>query len=154
MMMFSSSSGFICPWPMAMRQSGTYLCMRQQSRGDWKYGRWRNTPVHCGSSRSWWHRRWFHDHKVASSVWMGYRFGGVRMMLMSRAPISENRNVRGIGVADMVRVSTLLLSCGVSLVETPNFCSHRWWAIPGRASHSLLMSLFEEYLRGYLFFLL
>ena len=46
------------------------------------------------------------------------------MMLMSRAPISENCSVRGIGVADMVSVSTLVFSVrSFSFVETPNFCS-------------------------------
>ena len=45
-------------------------------------------------------------------------------MLISRAPISENCKVRGIGVADIVSVSTFVLSLrSFSFVETPNFCS-------------------------------
>lgn len=46
------------------------------------------------------------------------------MMLMSRAPMSENCNVRGIGVADMVSVSTLVFIWrSFSFTATPNFCS-------------------------------
>ena len=45
------------------------------------------------------------------SVWMGMRLGGgVWMMDRSRAPKSENCNVRGMGVAVSVRVSTVCLS--------------------------------------------
>ena len=46
------------------------------------------------------------------------------MMLMSRAPTSENCSVRGIGVADIVSVSTLtFIWRSFSFVATPNFCS-------------------------------
>ena len=42
----------------------------------------------------------------------------------SRAPIKENCKVRGIGVADMVKVSTFVFICfSFSLTATPNFCS-------------------------------
>ena len=46
------------------------------------------------------------------------------MILMSRAPINENCSVRGMGVAVMVSVSTLVFILrSFSFVETPNFCS-------------------------------
>ena len=50
--------------------------------------------------------------------------GGVFIMLKSLAPINENCNVRGIGVAVKVSVSTVARSVlSLSLTETPNFCS-------------------------------
>src|SRR3712207_7534974 len=43
-----------------------------------------------------------------------------------RSPMSENWSVRGMGVALMVSVSTLVLSLrSFSFVDTPNFCSDR-----------------------------
>ena len=50
--------------------------------------------------------------------------GGVCITERSRAPISENCKVRGIGVAVMVRVSTLtFIWRSFSFTLTPNFCS-------------------------------
>ena len=56
---------------------------------------------------------------------MGCRLGGgVEMTDKSRDPINENCNVRGIGVAVRVSVSTETLICvSFSLAATPNFCS-------------------------------
>ena len=49
---------------------------------------------------------------------------GVCITERSRAPISENCKVRGIGVAVMVRVSTLtFIWRSFSFTLTPNFCS-------------------------------
>ena len=46
------------------------------------------------------------------------------MTLRSRAPNNENCKVRGMGVADIVSVSTLVFICrSFSLADTPNFCS-------------------------------
>ncbi len=63
--------------------------------------------------------------KALTEVKIGYRFGGgVAIVDRSRAPISENCRVLGIGVALIVRVSTFTLSCfSFSLTATPNFCS-------------------------------
>ena len=60
-----------------------------------------------------------------SSVTIGYLLGGgVRMILKSRAPINENCNVLGMGVAVKVSVSTEALNVfNLSFVPTPNFCS-------------------------------
>ena len=60
-----------------------------------------------------------------TDVTIGWRLaGGVLSELRSRAPMSENWSVRGMGVADIVSVSTLTLSClSRSLTATPNFCS-------------------------------
>ena len=53
------------------------------------------------------------------------------MVLMSRAPTSENWSVRGMGVADMVRVSMLVFSWrSFSFVATPNFCSSSMMSSP------------------------
>ena len=56
---------------------------------------------------------------------MGWRLGGgVVMTEMSRAPMSENCSVRGIGVADIVSVSMVVrISRIFSFAATPNFCS-------------------------------
>ena len=63
------------------------------------------------------------------------------MMLMSRAPMSENCNVRGMGVADMVSVSTLVLSLrNFSFVATPNFCSSSMMSSP-RSFHTTLLPM-------------
>ena len=58
-------------------------------------------------------------------VWMGIRsWGGVLIIDMSRDPIIDMCNVRGIGVAVSVRTSTKRLSFfSFSLCRTPNRCS-------------------------------
>ena len=53
------------------------------------------------------------------------------MMLRSRAPTNENCSVRGMGVADMVSVSTFTFTWrSFSLVLTPNFCSSSMMSSP------------------------
>ena len=125
MMIFSSSSGFICPCPIATRASGTYLCIISASRVRslirlfTKY----TCPFLLSSKRM--ASATISALKVCISVCMGYLLGGgVCMMLRSRAPTNENCRVRGIGVALMVSVSTFTFICfSFSLVATPNFCS-------------------------------
>ena len=58
-------------------------------------------------------------------VWIARRSrGGVSITDMSRMPDSPIWSVRGIGVADSVRQSTLVLSCfSFSLAATPKRCS-------------------------------
>ena len=122
---FSKSSGFICPCAITTRQSGT--CLRMMLANSGRFAMRSFTKYTCplrlisklmASAMN-------APSNVAISVCMGWRFGGgVRITLMSRAPINENCNVRGMGVADMVSVSTLVLSVrSFSLVDTPNFCS-------------------------------
>jgi len=58
-------------------------------------------------------------------VWMARRsLGGVSMTDMSRIPARPIWSVRGMGVADRVRQSTVLLICfNFSLATTPKRCS-------------------------------
>ena len=62
---------------------------------------------------------------ACNSVVTGWRLaGGVLMIDKSRAPINEKCNVRGMGVAVRVSVSTfVLMAFSFSLAATPNFCS-------------------------------
>ena len=64
-------------------------------------------------------------------------------MLMSLAPINENWRVRGMGVADMVSVSTLtFILRSFSFVATPNFCSSSIMSSPKSLNFTLFpMSL-------------
>ena len=53
------------------------------------------------------------------------------MTLRSRAPMSENWSVRGMGVAVRVRQSTFTFICrSCSLALTPNFCSSSMMSSP------------------------
>jgi len=63
--------------------------------------------------------------KPCISVTIGILFGGgVLIIERSRAPISENCRVRGMGVAVSVSVSTFALRVlSFSFTETPNRCS-------------------------------
>ena len=65
------------------------------------------------------------------------------IVLRSRAPTSENCRVRGMGVALMVSVSTLVFIWrNFSFVETPNFCSSSMMSSPKSLNFTLLpMSL-------------
>ena len=60
----------------------------------------------------------------------------------SREPISENCNVRGIGVAVSVSVSTFTLSeVSFSLAATPNFCSSSIMSSPKSRNSICLPSI-------------
>ena len=59
--------------------------------------------------------------------------------LKSRAPISENCKVRGIGVALIVRVSTFVfISFSFSFTLTPNFCSSSTISSPRSRNFTVL----------------
>ena len=64
-------------------------------------------------------------------------------MLMSRAPISENCSVRGMGVALIVSVSTFtFILRSFSFTATPNFCSSSMMSSPKSRNFTVLpMSL-------------
>ena len=69
-------------------------------------------------------KRFSENEEITATAKTARFGGGVLMMLRSRAPISENCRVLGIGVAVSVRVSTELRSVlSLSLTATPNFCS-------------------------------
>ena len=69
--------------------------------------------------------------------------GGVCITERSRAPISENCKVRGIGVAVMVRVSTLtFIWRSFSFTLTPNFCSSSIISSPKSLNLMLLPIIF------------
>ena len=141
-MIFSSSSGFICPCPIATRQSGTYFSIISFSSMSFDM---RSTTTYACPLRlisKLMASAMVSPLKVTTSVCIGYRLGGgVRMMLMSRAPISENCRVRGIGVALIVSVSTFTFSWrSFSLVLTPNFCSSSMMSRP-RSCHFTVLEI-------------
>ena len=78
---------------------------------------------------------------LCSSVCIGRRSGGgVFITLRSRAAISENCKVRGIGVAVSVSVSTFaLISRSFSFAATPNFCSSSMISKPKFLNFSSLL---------------
>ena len=125
---------------MAMRASGTYFsiislrCCKSEMRLLTKY----TCPLRDSSKLT--ASAMISAPKVCISVWMGYRLGGgVWITLRSRAPTSENCSVRGMGVADIVSVSTLVRICrSFSLVATPNFCSSSMISRPKSLNFTVL----------------
>ncbi len=121
----SSASPSNCPCAMPMRALGTNLRIMPPNCGKsatrlWIKNTWPPRSISCSTAsfiRV--------SLNTCSSVTTGCLFGGgVDMMDKSLAPISEKCNVRGIGVAVSVSVSTLARICfSFSLVLTPNFCS-------------------------------
>ena len=122
-MIFSSSSGFICPCPTATRASGTVSCMiisnsarldirlltkntcplRLISEVDGILYNFRTERMHFGLYRVTVRRRCLYDTHVTSP--------------------SENCNVLGIGVADIVSVSTFTFIWRSFFCRHANFCS-------------------------------
>ena len=117
--------GSICPCPTAIRASGTSLFIISSSSCIFFILLLiKNTcPLRLISNSI--ASRIINGSNVCTSVCIGYLFGGgVVIADKSLAPINENCNVRGIGVAVIVKVSTLDFICfNFSFTATPNFCS-------------------------------
>ena len=122
----SSASSFICPWPTATRASGTSSRSRARRPLD------RLDPVvqeedlaRRAAARGGSPRPSACSSYAPTKVSTGCRSsGGVRIVDISRMPVSDISSVRGIGVADIVSTSTDGRSCfRYSLCSTPKRCS-------------------------------
>ena len=129
------------PWAMATRASGTRRCTRPAISGRFstRLEMKKVCPPRLISYLM--ASRMSSSLKSESSVSMGWRLGGgVWMTLRSRAPMSENCRVRGMGVAVRVRQSTLAFIClSFSLALTPNFCSSSMMRSPRSLNFRLLV---------------
>src|SRR5918996_401142 len=128
---FSRVASSICPWAMPTRASGTLSRSHAANRSMvWTSDRTQNT---CPPRRS--SRRtaamatdWSYGPTYVRTGWRSS--GGVSTTLISRIPDSAISSVRGIGVAVIVRTSTL----------TRSRFSRSLWATPKRCSSSMIRS--------------
>ena len=121
----SRVSSVICPWPIATRASGTSSRSRLAARSMESTRLWmKKTWPSRSSSRRMAAATCFSSY-APTKVSTGCRSsGGVRIVDISRMPVSDISSVRGIGVADIDSTSTEARSVlRYSLCSTPKRCS-------------------------------